>query len=114
MRKTKLITVTGTMQQLVPAENKQNARLASKLVCQMLAAAGGGIGYVQIGCPIGTAASSSLAFQMAPAIATAPGGTFSETIDHPFSGERIDLSEVYVDGAHNGDTMLVSWWEIPG
>lgn len=111
MRKTKVFTVGGTMQRVVTGYNKGEV-LASSITAMMLAASSGGIGYLQMGIPADVAGDATQAFQLGAATSTAPGGAFSHQVAHPAWGERIDMTEVLVDGAHNGDKVLVSWWEI--
>jgi hypothetical protein len=111
MRKTKIFTAGGTMQQI--AAYDKGEVLASSIIVQMLAGAAGALGYLQLGVPKGTAADATKAFQIpAAASATVPGAPFVYQVSELESGERIDLSEAFIDGAHAGDKILVSWWEI--
>jgi hypothetical protein len=108
MRKTKIITViAGT-----PIQVHSDHVLCTNLIVQPKVSSSGGIVYLILGVkPADTPASANgIELTAAP---TAPSTAFSYTIPDRFSGERIDLSETYIDGAHAGDKVLVSWWEIP-
>lgn len=114
MRKFKIITCTGTgMQQLLESNYQKGERLAHSIIVQMLAVASGGIGYLQLDLPLAETPAATNAIQLGPATATVPGPIFQYESHDPAWGDRIDLSEIWVEGAHSGDKMLVSWWEIP-
>ncbi len=51
------------------------------------------------------AVSGDLTAELAPATATAPGGSYS---DQPVDGS-VDLSQCWVDGSHTGDVITVSY-----
>jgi hypothetical protein len=108
MRKTKIITITaGT-----PIPVHTDHVLCTNLIVQAKVSTTGGIVYLILGVKPGDtpAAANGIELTAAP---TAPSTPFNYTIPDRFSGERIDLSETYIDGAHSGDKVLVSWWEIP-
>lgn len=112
MWKRVIITVSGTMQRVVVAENANEAPKATSLIVQMLEASSGDIGYLQMGVPIGTALDHTQAIQLVKAASGVPGNPFVYQVQHPDFGERINIAELGVDGAHSGDTILVMWWEI--
>ncbi len=112
MWKTAIITVSGTMQRVVAVENKNESPKATSLIVQMLESSSGDIGYLQMGVPIGTDLDHTKAIQLAKATSGVPGVPFVYQVQHPSFGERIDIGELGVDGAHDGDTILVMWWEI--
>lgn len=55
------------------------------------------------------ATSGHLTAQLAPATSTAPGGSYSDATDATPGSGPIDLSRIYIDGAHSGDTVVVSY-----
>ena len=114
MWKRKIITITaGTPIRVHEADSKADAPQATALIVQMLVASGGDLGYLILGVPIDhTPATSEGAIQLAKATSTVPGLPFVYQVQDIHSGERIDMNEVAIDGAHNGDTVLVMWWEI--
>lgn len=108
MRNKRLITIAAGTPVQLSAEKK----LATSITFQMKVGTSGGIGYVILGVR-GTetpAAANGLELVAAP---TVPSTPLTLTFNHPSTGERFDLSEIWVDGAHTGDKMLVTWWEIP-
>lgn len=108
MRKTKIITViAGT-----PVQVHSEHVLCTNLIVQAKVSGSGGIVYLILGIKPGDTPDSDNGIEL-PASPTAPSAAFNYTIPDRFSGERIDLSETYIDGAHDGDKVLVSWWEIP-
>lgn len=112
MWKRKVITVGGTMQRVVAVDSKAEAPLATSVIVQMLEAASGDIGYLQFGVKLAETADHTQAIQLAKATSGVPGVPFVYQVQDIRTGERIDMSECCVDGAHNGDTILVTWWEI--
>jgi hypothetical protein len=107
MRRTKIITIAaGT-----PVQVTADKVLASNLIVQAKVSTSGGIVYLILGVKTGDtpAAANGIELTAAP---TAPSTPFIREIPDRWSGERIDLSETYIDGAHTGDKVLVSWWEI--
>lgn len=105
----KSITVTaGT-----PIQVSSTKILAAEVFIQM-ATGGTGVGYICAGIPSGTTPSAScggagqLTAQLAPASATAPGGSYSDSISLTV-GAGIDISTIWVDGGHSGDVILVSF-----
>ena|ERR1700730_6835134 len=112
MWKRKIITVGGTMQRVALADSKLDAPQAVSLIVMMLEAVSGDIGYLQLGVNLADTPDHTQAIQLAKAAAGVPGTPFVYQVQHPAFGERIDISELCVDGAHNGDTILVMWWEI--
>lgn len=84
----------------------------SSLFFQMLPAAGAGIGYVLyapkgVTCSQGTAGTTTIAVLQA-ATSTAPGGN-ATVPSNPDPQGGIDASLYCYDGAHSGDTILLSW-----
>lgn len=113
MWKRKIITVTGTMQRVVPSDSKAESPQATSLMIQMLPASGGDVGYVEFGCKLAESPTHTEAIQLTKAVSSSvPGQLFVYQVQNPQFGERIDMSELCVDGAHDGDTILVMWWEI--
>lgn len=105
----KSITVTaGT-----PIQVASSRILASEILIQM-ATGGTGLGYICAGIPTGTTPSAScggagqLTAQLAPASATAPGGSYSDSASFK-EGIGIDVSMIWVDGGHSGDVILVTY-----
>lgn len=95
----------------------------SRVFIQMLPGASAGIGYVMDGIygvnaagtgprvPASTNAADVTA-ELAPAISTAPGGSYTD-IDNSYTGTiGIDLSKMWVDGAHTGDTVKISYNQL--
>jgi hypothetical protein len=114
MWKRKIITVGGTMQRVVPSDSKAESPQAISVIIQMLPASGGDVGYVEFGVKLNETPDHTVAFQFAKAASsTVAGLPFVYQVQDIHSGERIDMSELCVDGAHNGDTILVAWYEIP-
>lgn len=108
MRKTKIITITaGT-----PIPVHTDHVLCTNIIVQTKVGTSAGICYLILGVKVGETphAANGIDLVAAPTVPTAP---FVYTIPDRFSGERIDLSETFIDGAHDGDKVLVSWWEIP-
>jgi hypothetical protein len=113
MWRTKIITVGGTMQRVVPSDSKAENPQAVSLIVQMLEASSGDIGYLQFGVKLADTPDHNSAIQLTKAAAGVPGTPFVYQVQDIHSGERIDMSELCVDGAHNGDTILVAWFENP-
>lgn len=86
-----------------------------RLFIQM-AIGGTGVGYVMDldAYPPGTvpaaagATAGQLTAQLTPASAALPGGTYGDT-SSPRDGTGIDLSTLWLDGSHTGDTVIVSF-----
>lgn len=113
MWKRKIITVGGTMQRVVPSDSKLEAPQATSVIIQPLPASSGDIVYVQFGVKLAEDPDHEEALQLTPGTSdSAPGNPFVYQVQNPQFGERIDMSELCIDGAHNGDTILVMWWEI--
>lgn len=112
MWKRKIITVGGTMQRVVASDSKAESPQAISLIVQMLESGSGDIGYLQFGVKLAETPDHTQAIQLAKATAGVPGVPFVYQVQDSLSGERIDMSELCLDGAHNGDTILVMWWEI--
>jgi len=92
-----------------PVRLETEPLIVSWLYVEMLAAAGAGMGYLMLGVRPGTTpvANTNPTIQLtASAGATAPGGSFELRFD---VNNEIDLSRVWVDGAHTGDTVLVMY-----
>lgn len=84
-------------------------RHARRVFAQMLPATQGGLGYVLDGVPIGTTPSASndahVTAVLAAATANAPGGTYADSDP----GAGIDLAQMWVDVAHTGDEVKISY-----
>lgn len=80
-----------------------------RIAVTVLLAASGQVVYVMDGIPynIVPAATTSgqLSAQLSAGTATAPGGSYSDT--DPAAG--IDLNGLWIDGAHSGDTVAVTF-----
>lgn len=103
-REGRIITiVAGT-----PVRLNESPLIVSRIYIQMQAAAAGAMGYVMDGVRPDTnpVANTNPTVQLAPAATDSPGGDYADA--DPF-GSSIDLSRIWVDGAHSGDTMLVSY-----
>lgn len=106
-----LITITaGTPIQITTAHV-----VISSLMIQPLVGTSTGIIYVcggiQSGTPAAACAASAngsyeLAAQVGAATSTVPGPTYSFYVPSP----GLDLSQWWIDGAHSGDPVLVSWY----
>lgn len=112
MRKFKVITVAGGAMQQLLSGYKKGERLAHSIIVQMLCNTSGGVGYLQLDVPADETPSTANSIQLGPATATVPGPIFQYESHDPAWGDRIDLSEVWLEGAHSGDKILVTWWEI--
>lgn len=120
-RKNITITITaGTPVNVGQSWDKQTtvttavARSTPPIQCQrlaitVLAASSGGIVYVMDGTAYNTVpaatTSANLSAQLSPGTATAPGGSYSDF--DPAAG--IDLNGLWIDGAHSGDTVAVTF-----
>lgn len=101
------------MQRVVASDSKNESPQAVSLIIQMLPASGSDVGYVQFGVKLAETPDHTQAIQLTKAVSsTVPGQLFVYQVQNPQFGERIDMSELCIDGAHNGDTILVMWWEI--
>jgi hypothetical protein len=107
----KVITITsGTAIRVV-----NNSVKASSILFQMLDG-GSGLGYVlnanpqNANCNKASAGTAWVA-ELAPATVTAPGGSATVPSNGSATTEQggQDLQWFCVDGAHSGDTVLVSW-----
>jgi len=98
------ITITaGT-----PIRLSTTKTIVTRVFIQM-AISGTSAGYVMAGIMNGrtpaSSASGDLTAQLAGASASAPGGSYSDADP----AGSIDLSEIWVDGANSGDTVIVSY-----
>ncbi len=86
----------------------------SRILIQAAESASGGIIQICTGIPIETTPAANcgtagqLGGQLAAATSTAPGGSYSDTSDN-HQGKGIDLATIWIDGAHTGDTVIVSY-----
>jgi hypothetical protein len=107
-----LITITaGT-----PVQVSASHIVVSSIMIQPLVGSGAGLIYVCAGIQTGTTptadcaatanGSYELGAQLAAATSTVPGPVYSFYVPTPGS----DLSTFWIDGAHTGDTVLVSWF----
>jgi len=88
-------------------------KLANRVFVQMLHG-GSGLGYVMDGIlPRGrvpaSSASGDLTAELAVATAGAPGGSYSDGAPND-AGLDVDLALMWVDGAHSGDVIKVSYF----
>lgn len=102
-----LVTVTaGTP---IPLISGPAPIRADRISIQMLSG-GEGKGLVYDDVPpntaaAGVAAASGTPWELAPATATGPGGTYDDRAE---ANGFIDLRNIAVDGSHSADTMKVS------
>lgn len=109
MRKTKIITITaGTPVAVTPGEHT----LASSIIVQPKVSSSGGIVYLILGTKAADGPAAANGIELIAAPTTPVPVPFQYSVADPKFGERIDLSETWIDGAHSGDKVLVSWWEI--
>ena len=109
----------GTPQNAVTAGSAAPAQgqpvYAKRYVVQVQPAAGGGLVYVMDGIRGGRVpahtVSSDLSGTLTAGTAALPGGSFSDADPDP-QGAGIDMTQVWVDGAHTGDTVVVSWDQL--
>ena len=83
--------------------------MADRLSVQMKTG-GSGIGYVlcsNTGSVPSKANDADIVVELPPAGATYPGGTYSDV--QPGGGNAIDVSAYWLDGAHAGDLIRVSY-----
>ena len=105
-RKNFKITITAGTPQRVSA----TPLVVDRYIIQM-AIGGTGSGLICI-VPVATTPAAScatagqLSGQLAPASATAPGGSWSDGVSN--SGGSINLQTVWVDGSNSGDVVIVS------
>ena len=75
---------------------------------------GPGLGYVMdlenfaAGTQANAATQGHLIAQLAPASAQAPGGSYGDGIAGIPGGGPADLTKLWIDGNHTGDTMAIS------
>lgn len=76
---------------------------------------GSGLGFVMTGIPYGTTpnynTAGTVTGELAPASASAPGGSFSQD-QSAFGSElagTVDITRAWVDGASSGDKVIVSY-----
>jgi hypothetical protein len=85
------------------------ARMAVRVFIQALSGANAGVVYVMDGISYGripsSSSSSDLTAQLSPASASAPGGNYSD-VD---TVSLIDMNQLWIDGAHTGDKVQVSF-----
>jgi len=83
--------------------------LVKRIFVQMLPG-GSGIGYVLLGSPGQAPAhgtNGQMLAELAPSpSATTPGGTYA---DGDSNENCIDVSQIWIDGSHSGDTVLVTY-----
>lgn len=100
-----LATATSTVPDIT------DQRRCAKLFIQAVHG-GTGLVYVMAGIKIGRTPAAStagdLTAELAPATAGSPGGSYSDEDPSP-GGSGILLSAIWLDGAHSGDTVIVSY-----
>jgi hypothetical protein len=90
-----------------------NPIIANRYLLQMLHG-GTGRGYVMdmsaftAGTTPTYSTSGHLSGEMAPASANAPGGSWGDAASGIPSGGPVDLTKLWVDGSHTGDTVVFS------
>ncbi len=108
MRRRKIITITaGT-----PIRVTESKCLASSFMVQPKVSASGGVVYVIMGVPAADTPVATEGIELVAAPTNPSFPPFSYIVPDPFSGERVDMNELCIDGAHTGDKVLVTWWEI--
>lgn len=85
---------------------------ATRVFIQM-ASGGSGKGIIFDGVPLGVTPTDTsygdIVAELAPATATAPGGSYSDaTPGHLVGAPQIDLRRMWIDGSNNGDGIRVS------
>ncbi len=108
-RLNQLLTVTaGT-----PIQLSKTPLYVSEVLIQM-ATGGTGLGYVCAGIPSGVTPAAAcgtagqLSAQLSPASSTAPGGYYADSAQDR-QGRGIDLSQIWVDGSHSSDSIIVTY-----
>ncbi len=110
-----LATAMTSAQMLAAGYTYVPRKMINRILVQLLIG-GTGAGYVMDGIRGVTSAaqqwrvpaattSTDLTAQLAPASATAPGGSYSDSDNE----HGIDISGCWVDGSHTGDTLQVSF-----
>lgn len=93
-----------------PVQVASKPTYAREIFIQMGIGSGTATGYVMAGIPDGTTPSKTtsahLTAQLSPATATAPGGSYSDSTTSPGG---FDVSQIWVDGDHTGDKIIVSY-----
>lgn len=78
-----------------------------------MAHGGTGLGYVMDGIAINRVPaatnSSDLSLELAPATATAPGGSMNKTMPQGQDRVGVKVHEMWIDGSVNGDKVIVSY-----
>lgn len=111
MRINKAVTVTaGTPVNIWTGTNSADTvPVMARSVFIQMKHAGTGLGYVLAGISRNrtpsTSNSSDLTAELAPATATAPGGSYSD--DSELMG--IDANSIWVDGSVTGDVIIISF-----
>lgn len=105
------ITITaGT-----PIRVQASKYLVNRLFVQSMIGNTGAV-YIMLGVPTTAACNASnaahLTAQLAPATATAPGGSFNDPqgANGNSPSDVEDLSQMCLDGSHSGDVVIVSSW----
>lgn len=99
------VGTTVTIAAGTPVRVSATAIYADRIFIQMKVAASGGVGYVMLGVPPGVTPSTASwpTIQLCAATSTVPGCAYSDV------GANIDISRIWIDGAHTGDTVTVSY-----
>jgi len=97
----------------VPAGNFNLPKtFINRIFIQMQVGAAAGVGYVYEGISNGRTpvSGTDASVELAAATSTVPGAPYTDTAI-PRQTPDIDLSQYWIDGAHSGDTVYVSWDE---
>lgn len=92
-----------------PVQLATSRIIVRRIIIQMQVATSGGVGYVMDGVQVGTTpvANTNPTIQLCAGSASSPGCSYS---DQPSTvNYDIDLQRIWVDGAHTGDTITISY-----
>ena len=101
---TPINVVTG----VATAANESDRVYASRIFIQMLHG-GSGIGYVMDGISYGRVpvTANDNPIELQAATSTDPGGNYTDSDFAPGGG--VEVTKMWIDGGHTGDTVLVSY-----
>ncbi len=110
------VNITITITAGTPVQISAQPKIANRIFVQMVTG-GTGRGYVMDGIPVGVTpdptVSGQLTAELAPATATAPGGTYTDGGPGTTAATNggIDLQRFWVGGSNTGDKIIVSYDE---
>jgi len=109
IREGRIITIAAGTEVQVSTQ----AIRVDRIFVQALPSASGGLVYVFDGVKSGTtpAFGTNPAAVLCAATSTTPGCSYGDSVN-PRSGDAIILSQFWIDGAHTGDKVVVSWNRI--